>query len=207
MSSEGESATRMVVVCVVGTRPEAIKMAPIVLRLRRAEGLRVRLVSTGQHRELLDRALADFGLVADRRPRPDAARPDAGRGRRPGPSSALDGALGRERPDLVLAQGDTTTVLAAALASLLRQVPFGHVEAGLRTGQPYRPFPEEKNRVLAGHLAELHFAPTPRARLNLLREGIADALDPRHRQHRDRRPPAGRSPARRRSRSSPRPTG
>ena len=71
-----------------------------------------------------------------------------------------------------MAQGDTTTVLAAALASYYRQVPFGHVEAGLRTGQPYRPFPEEKNRVVAGHLAELHFAPTPGARLNLIREGI-----------------------------------
>ena len=74
--------------------------------------------------------------------------------------TALDEAFATERPELVLAQGDTTTVLASALASYYRQIPFGHVEAGLRTGQPYRPFPEEKNRVLAGHLAELHFAPT-----------------------------------------------
>jgi UDP-N-acetylglucosamine 2-epimerase (non-hydrolysing) len=163
-----------VVVCVVGTRPEAIKMAPIVLGLRRAEGLRPRLVSTGQHRELLEGALAEFGLVADRdlglmRPGQTLAETTARA------LSALDEALAEERPDFVLAQGDTTTVLAAALASYYRQVPFGHVEAGLRTGQPYRPFPEEKNRVLAGHLAELHFAPTPRARLNLLREGIDDA--------------------------------
>ncbi|WP_435010660.1 non-hydrolyzing UDP-N-acetylglucosamine 2-epimerase [Tundrisphaera lichenicola] len=163
----------LVIVCVVGTRPEAIKMAPVVLGLRRAGGLRVRLVSTGQHRELLDDSLAEFGLVADR---------DLGL-MRPGQTlaevtaralSSLDGAIAEEQPDLVLAQGDTTTVLASALASYYRKIPFGHVEAGLRTGQPYRPFPEEKNRVLAAHLAEVHFAPTARARLNLLREGIDD---------------------------------
>ena len=163
-----------VVACVVGTRPEVVKMAPVVLRLRQAEGLSVRLISTGQHRELLDRALADFGLVADRdlglmRPAQTLAEV-TGRA-----LAALDAAFAAERPELVLAQGDTTTVLASALASYYRQTPFGHVEAGLRTGQPYRPFPEEKNRVLAGHLAELHFAPTSKAKLNLLREGIADA--------------------------------
>jgi UDP-N-acetylglucosamine 2-epimerase (non-hydrolysing) len=166
-------ASERVVACVVGTRPEAVKMAPIVLRLRQAEGVRVRLISTGQHRELLDQALADFELVADR---------DLGL-MRPGQTlaevtsralTALDQAFESERPDFVLAQGDTTTVLASSLASYYRQIPFGHVEAGLRTGQPYRPFPEEKNRVLASHLAEVHFAPTPGARLNLLREGIAD---------------------------------
>ena len=160
-----------VVACVVGTRPEAVKMAPVILRLRRAEGLRVRVISTGQHRELLDRALADFGIEADR---------DLGL-MRPGQGlaeitaralTALDGAFAAESPDFVLAQGDTTTVLASALTAYYRQIPFGHVEAGLRTGQPYRPFPEEKNRVLAGHLAAVHFAPTPQARLNLLREGI-----------------------------------
>ncbi len=171
--NDAGSADR-VILCVVGTRPEVVKMAPLVLRLRRAAGLRVRLVSTGQHRELLDRALDDFGLVADR---------DLGL-MQPGQSlaeitaralTALDAAFASERPDLVLAQGDTTTVLASALASFYRQVPFGHVEAGLRTGQPYRPFPEEKNRVLAGHLARHHFAPTAGARLNLLREGIDPA--------------------------------
>ncbi len=165
---------RKVVACVIGTRPEAIKMAPVVLRLRQFDGLRVRLISTGQHRELLDQALADFDLTLDR---------DLGL-MRPGQTLAeitaraltsLDEAFAAESPDLVLAQGDTTTVLAAALASFYRRVPFGHVEAGLRTGQPDRPFPEEKNRVLAGHLASVHFAPTPRSRLNLLREGISNA--------------------------------
>ena len=162
------------ILCVVGTRPEAIKMAPIVLRLREIAAFRVRLVSTGQHRELLDQALGDFGLTAD---------VDLGL-MRPGQTlaevtsralMALDALMESEKPDFVLAQGDTTTVLASALASFYRQVPFGHVEAGLRTGHPYRPFPEEKNRVLAGHLATLHFPPTAQSRRNLLREGIDES--------------------------------
>ena len=170
MDGAGES----VVVCVVGTRPEAVKMAPIVRALRRAPGLTVRLVTTGQHRGLLDQALADFDLVAD--VDLDLMRPDQTLAETTGRALvALSEALGRMLPSLVLAQGDTTTVLAAALASYYLRVPFGHVEAGLRTGQPYRPFPEEKNRAVASHLAELHFAPTAQARANLLREGIADA--------------------------------
>ncbi len=163
-----------VVACVVGTRPEVVKMAPVVLRLRELDTLRVVLISTGQHRELLDQAVTDFGLTLDR----DLAL------MRPGQTlaevtsralTALDEAFAIDCPDLVLGQGDTTTVLASALASFYRKIPFGHVEAGLRTGNPDRPFPEEKNRVLAGHLASIHFAPTPRSRRNLLREGIADA--------------------------------
>lgn len=160
-----------VVACVVGTRPEAVKMAPIVRALRRAPGPTVRLVTTGQHRGLLDRALADFDLVAD--VDLDLMRPDQSLAETTGRALiALSDALGGLAPSLVLAQGDTTTVLAAALASYYLRIPFGHVEAGLRTGQPYRPFPEEKNRVVASHLAALHFAPTARARANLLREGI-----------------------------------
>ncbi len=169
MGEAGDSGRT--ILCVVGTRPEAVKMAPIVLRLRRAVGLRARLAATGQHRELLARALADFGLAADvdldlMRPGQTLAKITARA------LVGLDGTIADERPDFVLAQGDTTTVLAAALASFYRGVPFGHVEAGLRTGHPRRPFPEEKNRVLAGHLADLHFAPTPSSRVNLLREGI-----------------------------------
>ena len=164
---------KRVVACVVGTRPEAVKMAPIVRALRRSSGLAVRLVTTGQHRGLLDRALADFDLTAD--VDLDLMRPDQTLAETTGRALiALSDALGRMSPSLVLAQGDTTTVLAAALASYYLRVPFGHVEAGLRTGHPYRPFPEEKNRALATHLAELHFAPTARARDNLLREGVAD---------------------------------
>lgn len=163
------------VACVVGTRPEAVKMAPIVHRLRReGSGFACRVVGSGQHGSLLDRALADFGLVADR----DLGLMRAGQGlaELTGRAlTALAGCLAEEAPDLVLAVGDTTTVFAAALACHYRQVPFGHVEAGLRTGDRYRPFPEEKNRELTARLADLHFAPTEAARSALLREGI----DPR----------------------------
>jgi UDP-N-acetylglucosamine 2-epimerase (non-hydrolysing) len=163
------------VVCVLGTRPEAVKMAPVVLRLRRqGSGFEVRVVTTGQHRELLDRALADFDLAADRdlgvmQPNQSLAELTARA------LVALDDAIVRERPDMVMAQGDTTSALCAGLASFYHRIPFAHVEAGLRTGQPYAPFPEEMNRTLAGHLAELHFAPTAQARENLLREGISSA--------------------------------
>ncbi len=163
------------VVCVVGTRPEAVKMAPVVLRLRRgAPALDVRVLTTGQHRGLLDRALEDFGIASDL----DLDLMRAGQGLPELTARALvalSGAFARDRPDLVLAQGDTTTVLCTALACYYNRVPFGHVEAGLRTGRPYAPFPEEKNRVLAGHLADLHFAPTAAGRANLLREGIDPA--------------------------------
>lgn len=165
---------KRVVLCVVGTRPEVVKMAPVVLRLRQEDCLQTRLVSTGQHRALLDQALADFNLTADidlalMSPAQTLAELTARA------LTALDETIAAERPDFVMAQGDTTTVLASALASFYRKIPFGHVEAGLRTGQPYRPFPEEKNRVLAAQLAEVHFAPTPRSRLNLLAEGIPDS--------------------------------
>jgi len=162
------------VMVVVGTRPEAIKLAPLVIRLRDIEGLTVRLVSTGQHRELLAQALGEFGLAADldlNLMKPDQTLADS----TARALSALDQAIASERPSLVLAQGDTTTVLASALASYYRQVPFGHVEAGLRTGQPYRPFPEEKNREVVAHLASVHFAPTARSRDNLIREAIDPA--------------------------------
>lgn len=165
---------RRLLVCAIGTRPEALKMAPLISRLRlERPALEVRVLTTGQHRGLLDQALADFSIVPDHDlglMRPDQGLADL-------TARALTGVSGyleRVRPDLVLAQGDTTTVLATALACHYQRIPFGHVEAGLRTGRAYDPFPEEKNRVLAGHLAELHFAPTARSRLNLLREGIDD---------------------------------
>jgi UDP-N-acetylglucosamine 2-epimerase (non-hydrolysing) len=160
------------VICVVGTRPEVIKMAPVVRRLRElGPALEVRLLSTGQHRGLLDRALDDFGLVADR----DLGLMVERQGLAELTSRAL-AALSAEfagrRPDLVIAQGDTTTVLCAALACSYTRTPFAHVEAGLRSGRRDEPFPEETNRVLVSHLASLQLAPTPLARANLLREGI-----------------------------------
>lgn len=166
---------RPLVMCAVGTRPEAVKMAPVIARLGREAGrIDVRVLAVAQHRGLLDQALGDFGITPDHDL--DLMRPDQGLADLTARALvAIDGHLGRERPDLVLAQGDTTTVLATALASHYQRIPFGHVEAGLRTGRAYDPFPEEKNRVLASHLAALHFAPTQRARRSLLAEGIADA--------------------------------
>ncbi len=165
---------RPVVVCVVGTRPEAIKMAPLILRLKsRGAELETRVVTSGQHRGLLDQALDDFGLTPDTDL--DLMRPDQGLAELTARAlMGLSEYLERERPAFVLAQGDTSTVLSAALACHYNHVPFGHVEAGLRSGRADDPFPEEKNRVLTSHLAEMHFAPTPSARRHLLDEGIAD---------------------------------
>jgi UDP-N-acetylglucosamine 2-epimerase (non-hydrolysing) len=157
--------------CVVGTRPEAIKMAPVILALRQQPWARVRVLATAQHREMLDEAMAPFGISADidlNIMRPGQTLPDLTARL----LTALDHAIDSEKPAAILAQGDTTTVLAAALSAFYRHVPFCHVEAGLRTGNPDNPFPEEMNRALAGRLARLHFAPTEQAKRNLLQEGI-----------------------------------
>lgn len=159
---------------VVGTRPEAVKMAPVILGLRREpEVFDCRVVATAQHRELLDQVLNLFGIRADvdfdimeeNQQLPELTARLIPR---------LDQLLDAEKPDWVLAQGDTTTVFATALACYYRRIRCGHVEAGLRTGNKYFPYPEEINRVLTGQLADLHFAPTRRARENLLAEGVAD---------------------------------
>jgi UDP-N-acetylglucosamine 2-epimerase (non-hydrolysing) len=159
------------VAVVVGTRPEAIKLAPVVQALRRQDDLETRLVATAQHREMLDQALAVFGLAPD--VDLDLMRP--GQGLAELTARLLTGlaeTFAAERPDLVLVQGDTTTVLTAAMAAFYERIPVGHVEAGLRSGDRYDPFPEEANRRLAGVLASLHFAPTERARRHLLAEGV-----------------------------------
>lgn len=158
---------------VVGTRPEAIKMAPVVLELRRRPAaFDVRVIATSQHRELLAQALGEFGLRADRDL--DLMEPGQSLGRFA--ARGLEGmtaALVRERPDLVLVQGDTTTVVVAAMAAAYLGIPVGHVEAGLRSGDIANPFPEELNRKMATAVATVHFAPTPRAQRNLLDEGVA----------------------------------
>jgi UDP-N-acetylglucosamine 2-epimerase (non-hydrolysing) len=162
------------VLCVVGTRPEAVKMAPVVLRLRAEPWARPRVLATAQHRRMLDQVLGLFGIAPDvdlDLMRRDQTLADLTSRM----IAALDRALADERPDVVLAQGDTTTVMATALAAFYRRIPFGHVEAGLRTGDLANPFPEEMNRVVASRLARFHFAPTAEARGNLLREGIRDA--------------------------------
>jgi UDP-N-acetylglucosamine 2-epimerase (non-hydrolysing) len=162
----------MRILCAVGTRPEAVKMAPVITALRRAPGVAVRVIGTGQHRELLDDTLGEFGIATDANL---AVMQD--NQTLPGLTGrlfpAFADALARESPDLVLGQGDTTTVFVVSVVAFYARIPFGHVEAGLRTGDLRNPFPEEFNRVVAGRTAALHFAPTERARRNLLREGIA----------------------------------
>lgn len=159
------------VLVVFGTRPEAIKMAPVVARLRRSPGVEVLVCVSAQHRQMLDQVLALFGIKPDfdldlMRPNQTLAGVT---------SAVLDGVtriLEASNPDLVLVHGDTTTTFATALACFYRRIPVGHVEAGLRTGNLQAPWPEEMNRLFTGRLAALHFAPTKAARDNLLREGV-----------------------------------
>jgi UDP-N-acetylglucosamine 2-epimerase (non-hydrolysing) len=167
-------AKALKILVVAGTRPEAVKLAPVLRRLRREPSrFRVRFCVTGQHRELLDAMLSDLELKPDIDL--DLMRP----GQSPGDVlprviEAMEAVLKRERPDLLLVQGDTTSALGAALAAFHEKVPIGHVEAGLRSFDRARPFPEESNRVLVDHLSGLLFAPTPLARRNLRREALAD---------------------------------
>jgi UDP-N-acetylglucosamine 2-epimerase (non-hydrolysing) len=161
------------ILCVVGTRPEAIKMAPIILALKQEDWAEVRVLATAQHREMLDQVLSLFAIT----PNIDLDIMQSGQTLPELTSrliTALDNTFEAENPFAVLAQGDTTTVFVTALACFYRKIFFGHVEAGLRTGNMYYPFPEEVNRKLAGHLANLHFAPTNRSRDALLRENISE---------------------------------
>ncbi|AXP04122.1 UDP-N-acetylglucosamine 2-epimerase (non-hydrolyzing) [Pseudomonas fluorescens] len=160
------------VLCIVGTRPEAIKMAPVIKALQAEEHIVCRVLATAQHRGLLDQVLEGFAITADLDL--DIMRPHQSLTALTSRLLVeLEGVLQAEQPDVVLAQGDTTTVMSAALACFYLQIPFGHVEAGLRTGDLCNPFPEEANRVIAGKLTRWHFAPTQHAVDNLLREGVA----------------------------------
>ena len=165
------SRTPITVMAVYGTRPEAIKMAPLVLALRADPRFRVRVVVTGQHREMLDQVNGGFGIVPDH----DLDIHSPGQTLTRISNRTLDGLtplLEAERPDAVLVQGDTTTTFAAALAAFYAGVDVIHTEAGLRTGNRHSPFPEEINRRLTSHMASLHLAPTAESRENLLRENI-----------------------------------
>jgi UDP-N-acetylglucosamine 2-epimerase (non-hydrolysing) len=161
------------VACVIGTRPEAIKMAPVVLALKAAPWARCVVVATAQHRDLLDQMLKrlrvavdhDLNLMMD-------GQTSTGLLARMIP--ALDEIFAREQPNMVLAQGDTTTVFGAALCAFLHRISFGHVEAGLRTNDLEQPFPEEGYRQMVSRVARWHFAPTPGAARALLAEGIAE---------------------------------
>jgi UDP-N-acetylglucosamine 2-epimerase (non-hydrolysing) len=156
----GDRARRILIV--VGTRPEAIKMAPVARRLMDCEGVALRLCVTAQHRAMLDEALRIFELVPHYDL--DLMRPGQTLS---GVASAvmreLDPVLETWRPDWLLVQGDTTTTMAAALAAFHRRIPVGHVEAGLRTGDLANPWPEEANRRIASILARRHYCPTERA--------------------------------------------
>jgi UDP-N-acetylglucosamine 2-epimerase (non-hydrolysing) len=162
------------VLTVFGTRPEAIKLAPVILELQRksaASNLRSLVCVTAQHRQMLDQVLRLFGIVPDY----DLNLMEENQSPTRVASSVLarlEPILQTEKPDWVLVQGDTTTVAAASLAAFYAKVKVGHVEAGLRTYDKWQPFPEEINRRVAGAIADLHFAPTERSRQNLLREGV-----------------------------------
>jgi UDP-N-acetylglucosamine 2-epimerase (non-hydrolysing) len=161
------------VLAVFGTRPEVIKLAPVIRELRKyPDRVMCKVCVTAQHRQMLDQMLQVFQIQPDydlnimqdnQSPSYVAARV----------LMELEGVIQREKPDWVLIQGDTTTVAAAALAAYYAGVKVAHVEAGLRTGDKWRPFPEEINRRVVGAIADLHFAPTALARANLLREGVA----------------------------------
>lgn len=163
---------KLKVMMVFGTRPEAIKMAPLVKELEQADWCEVQVVVTGQHREMLDQVLTVFDIVPDH----DLAIMKEGQTIEEITTRVLTGfgaVLTKEAPALVLVHGDTTTTFAAALAAFYRQIPVGHVEAGLRTWNMAQPYPEEANRQLTDVLAELYFAPTAQSRDNLLAEGKA----------------------------------
>jgi UDP-N-acetylglucosamine 2-epimerase (non-hydrolysing) len=162
----------MKLMVVFGTRPEVIKLAPVVVEGQRTEGLDVVTCSTGQHRQMLDQALACFGIQPD-------IELDLMRANQTLPSLTalliehMTRALEEHRPDAVMVQGDTTTAFATALAAFYQRIPVAHVEAGLRTGDPYSPFPEEINRGMIARLARWHFTPTDQATSNLIAEGIS----------------------------------
>ncbi|MGZ9721678.1 non-hydrolyzing UDP-N-acetylglucosamine 2-epimerase [Rhizobium miluonense] len=160
------------VMVIVGTRPEAVKMAPVIKALcARPETFRCTVVSTGQHREMLRQTLTSFGLSVD--VDLDIMQPDQTLASLTGAAiGACEKIFQAARPDVVLVQGDTTTVLSASLAAHYAQIPVGHVEAGLRTYERYNPFPEEMNRKLVTSLATLHFAPTERSARQLRKEGV-----------------------------------
>ena len=160
------------VMTVFGTRPEAIKMAPVVLELQKhTDRIQTIVAVTAQHRQMLDQVLDLFQITPDY----DLDIMSQGQTLYDITTKSLMGlkdVLAKEKPDLVLVHGDTTTTFAGALASYYQQVPVGHVEAGLRTGDIYSPFPEEMNRKLTGAIAAIHFAPTVTAKANLLKENV-----------------------------------
>ena len=162
------------VLAVFGTRPEAIKMAPLVIELKKRTGIECKVAVTAQHREMLDQVLEIFNIKPDY----DLNIMKAGQTLFDITADVLMGfknILSEFKVDMMLVHGDTSTTFAASLAAYYQKIPIGHVEAGLRTGDKYAPFPEEMNRKLTGALVDLHFAPTKRSKQNLLNEGVNPA--------------------------------
>lgn len=163
------------VMSVFGTRPEATKMCPLVLELKRRESIESKVCLTGQHREMLDSVMDIFSLRADY----DLNIMKKNQDLYSISSDILSGmkdVLNEAKPDLVLVHGDTSTSFVAALSAFYAKIPVGHVEAGLRTYDRYSPFPEEMNRTLTGDIATMHFSPTSHSRDNLIREGISENI-------------------------------
>jgi len=158
---------------ILGTRPEAIKLCPLILAMRSHHAFAPHVCVTGQHREMLDQVLEAFGVQPD----VDLSLMQPGQSLGAVTARAIQGCetyLRQAKPEMVLLQGDTTTAFSAALAAFYQQIPVAHVEAGLRTFNKHSPFPEEVNRVLTTRLADYHFAPTEQSRQNLLREGVPE---------------------------------
>lgn len=165
----------MKVLFVFGTRPEAIKLAPLIIEFRKHSGIEVSVCVTAQQREMLDQSLRFFGITPDYDL--DIMRPDQNLFDITSASlKGLEKVLKESRPDIIFVQGDTTTAFTGALAGFYAGIRVAHVEAGLRSNNKRSPFPEEMNRVLIGHIADLHFAPTERARENLVNDGIRDGI-------------------------------
>lgn len=161
------------VMSIFGTRPEAIKMAPLINQLKSIEGIESKVCVTAQHREMLDQVLELFHIVPDYDL--DIMKENQSlNGITTRVLNRLEEVFENENPDIVLVHGDTTTTFAAALAAFYKKIKIGHVEAGLRTNNKYFPYPEEMNRKLTGALTDFHFAPTDRAKNNLLREGVKE---------------------------------
>jgi UDP-N-acetylglucosamine 2-epimerase (non-hydrolysing) len=159
---------------IFGTRPEAVKMAPLIKECKKyPNDFNVKILVTGQHREMLDQVLQFFKIVPDydlNLMKPNQTLFDVTADALRGMNDIID----EVKPDLIIVQGDTTTVFTGALAGYYKKIKVAHLEAGLRTGDKYSPFPEEMNRILTGHIADYHWAPTEQARKNLIIEGIKD---------------------------------
>jgi UDP-N-acetylglucosamine 2-epimerase (non-hydrolysing) len=162
---------KLKIITIFGTRPEAVKMAPLVKELQKRKEIDTRVCVTAQHREMLDQVLEFFDITPDFDLNIMKAKQSL-TGITTRALKGLEEIFDRENPDLILVHGDTTTTFAGALAAFYKQIKIGHVEAGLRTFDKFFPFPEEMNRKLTGAMADMHFAPTIGARDNLLREGI-----------------------------------